>query len=522
MLRLHLSAVELTNWPDGSWGLIEVNYCKAAHPKYDSDQIFTIRSRPTSSSSVCVVRSFSTYPGAMWIVAIVVQITLVSLNFTFVRFASIGSCWWVKSNSSAHCSMLYHAHYSTSSLKSTSSIYIWLTTSISAAPVVILHVLVHKKDVLVNINLQSRHTPLADVYPDFSSQPTDSSTALAKTDTLSTGASDSASGVASKASVASHQHALIIDKGKKQESSNLTHEHAAALLAASLLFQACIIQTAQSSSPIWVNHLKEELCWVPSLCVCKSHCQASCQLPITHGLRFGFGSFRHSRQGPFCVADLDGCCYNLMLVDDRPYRFQMVVPTAVQGRAWLHAQALDCVSGSVPGTASTWRRRQKSGRERHEQCHLDMLWALHLSRTHSSVQSCATHSSRACKLDLSRVCLVLAAYYSWCNYRAARLCLHSRLLPRSLFGSISWVVSIHVLVRSSTIRWVAQQLTRIQLCVSSIMRIGTSWKCQDTRVCFWAIRMCLMVSMYRIWTTKRSLFVSLEMFWHDLTMNSIT
>ena len=176
----------------------------------------------------------------------------------------------------------------------------------------ILHAPLRENDVLVNLNLRSRRKPPTDVFPDFFSQPTDSSAASAKTDISSTGASNSAAGKACKTSVASRRSAPIVDKGKKQVSGNLTREQQLYLLL-HYRFGHTSFKRLKALLPYESIISKKNRVECP---VCMS-AKATVKPHVGRLLRMAYalGLVHFDVQGPFRVADLDGCCYNLVLVD---------------------------------------------------------------------------------------------------------------------------------------------------------------------------------------------------------------
>ena len=151
------------------------------------------------------------------------------------------------------------------------------------------------------------------MYPDFSSQSTESSAALAKTNASSTGASDATAGTASKASVSPRRSTLIVDKGKNQVSGNLTREQRLYLLL-HYRFGHASLKRLKALLPYESIISKKNRVECP---VCMS-AKATAKPHVGRLLRMAYalGLVHFDIQGPFRVADLDGCRYSLVLVDD--------------------------------------------------------------------------------------------------------------------------------------------------------------------------------------------------------------
>ena len=109
MFRLHPLVVELTSRPDGSWRLIEVDYCKAAHPKFDSDRVFTKKPTDFIIFGVRCEELFN-LPRCNLDCRTVFLITLVGQSSVFGLSASIENHHLAKSSNSARYGMLYHVY----------------------------------------------------------------------------------------------------------------------------------------------------------------------------------------------------------------------------------------------------------------------------------------------------------------------------------------------------------------------------------------------------------------------------
>ena len=298
MFRLHPSVVKLTSRSDGSWRLIEVDYCKAAHPRFDGDRVFT--KKPTDfiifgvrgakffslprCNHDCRYR-FPDHTGRS-------KFHLRSIRID--RKSPLGQVKQLGSLRHAIPCALFHIIFEEHEQ--------WLASRVGAASLVIMHAPMRERDVLVNLNLRSRRKLSEDVFPDAASQPTDPSAV-----------SDSAAGGASKNSAASRRSAPIVDKGKKQVSGNLTREQRLYLLL-HYRFGHASFKRLKSLLPYESIISKKNRVECP---VCMS-AKATAKPHVGRLLRMAYalGLVHFDIQGPFRVADLDGCRYNLVLVDD--------------------------------------------------------------------------------------------------------------------------------------------------------------------------------------------------------------
>ena len=336
MFRLHPSVVELIKRPNSAWRFLEVDYCKVAHPQFDGDKIFTKKPTDVITHGVhdaqhfnlpkcnldCRFR-FPSYTGRS-------KYHLRSIRID--RKSPIGQTKQLGTLRHAIPCTLFHLLYTEHDR--------WLCNRVTASSLLVLSTPVSEQDVLVNLNLRSRRivaphpvdghldvpTPLAQTdasKPLVASPPTDgnldvpaptaeatiSSEQCATPSTEDVAPSNSESADAS----ASSRKRPVVEHSRRQISDDLTRGQKLYLLLhfrfGHASFKRLKALLPYESIITKKNHVECPIC-IAAKATAKPH--------ISRLLRmlYALGLVHFDIQEPFRVADLDGCRFNLVLVDN--------------------------------------------------------------------------------------------------------------------------------------------------------------------------------------------------------------